>query len=105
MDLRRRIAGQRLKVPRLVEARPEAFVKPRVIGVSRDTEQPGFLGDGFAGHFGEHVRHRQAQLLVHFAQETLPTRMRYFDDQLLDQLQSRHVSVLDIGVTAGRQVR
>lgn len=87
MNLRRREPGQRLKRASLVEARPEAFVKPFVIRVSRDAEGARLLGDRLAGNLGEHVRHRQLQLLVHLAQETLPSRVGHLGDQPLDQLQ------------------
>ena len=93
MDLSRRVSGQLLKGAGLVEARPEAFVKPFVIRVSRDAEGARLLGDRFAGNFRQDVRHRQLQLLVHLAQEPLPSWVRHLSDQLLDQLQCRHVHV------------
>jgi len=93
MDLSRREPGQLLKRPRLVEARPEAFVLPFVIRVSGDAEEARLLGDRLAGNFGQNVSHRQLQLLMHLAQETLPTRVRHDGDQFLDQFQCRHGSV------------
>jgi hypothetical protein len=93
MDLSRREPGQLLQRPRLLEARPEAFVKPFVIRVSGDAEEARLLGDRFAGNLGQNVSHRQLQLLMHLAQETLPTGVRHHGDQLLDQLQCRHADV------------
>jgi hypothetical protein len=90
MDLSRRVSGQLLKRPRLGEARPKAFVLPFVVCVSGDAEEARLLGDRFAGNLGQDVSHRQLQLLVHLAQETLPTRVRHHGDQFLDQLQCRH---------------
>jgi hypothetical protein len=93
MDLSRRVPGEFLEGAGLVEARPEAFVKPFVIRVSRDAERARLFGHRLAGHLGQDVGHRQLQLLVHFAQETLPSWVRHLGDQLLDQLQCRHVHV------------
>jgi hypothetical protein len=93
MDLSRRVPGQLLERPRLVEARPEAFVLPFVICVSGDAEETRLLGDRFAGNLGQDVSHRQLQLLMHFAQETLPTRVGHDGDQFLDQFQCRHADV------------
>jgi hypothetical protein len=93
MDLSRREPGQLLQRPRLVEARPAAFVKPFVIRVSGDAEKTRLLGDRLAGNLGQDVSHRQLQLLMHFAQETLPTRVRHHGDQFLDQFQCRHADV------------
>ena len=93
MDLSRREPGQLLKGPRLFQAWPEAFVLPFVIRVSRDAEEARLLGDRFAGNLGQDVSHRQLQLLMHLAQETLPTRVGHDGDQFLDQFQCRHADV------------
>ena len=87
MNLSRREPGQLLKRAGLFQARPKALVQPLVIGVAGDAEVARLLGDRLAGNLGQHVSHRQLQLLMHLAQEPLPTRVGHHGDQFLDQLQ------------------
>jgi hypothetical protein len=85
MDLSRRVPGELLEGAGLVEARPEAFIKPLVICVSRDAERARFLGHRLAGKLRQDVRHRQAQLFAHFAQEPFPARLPSDSDELVER--------------------